>query len=129
MLRVEQRPREGLCRETLQGGYPGQTQSSFININSDALGSSEKLGGEGLFLQGHFKLSILQWGGDTGSAPRELWLRVNRKWSEEMNQSYKTPLGDFLLLSPPTLIFAAQSQHLDYFLWPSISLLTGILDN
>lgn len=42
-----------------------------------------------------------------GCAPRELWVRVNRKWSEEVNQSHMTPLDDFLLLSPPTLAFTA----------------------
>lgn len=71
---------------------------------SGARRSSE---GRSFFLQGHFKLSTLQRGGDTGSAPRELWVRVNRKWSEEVNQSHMTPLDDFLLLSPPTLIFTA----------------------
>lgn len=66
--------------------------------------SSEELLGKGLFLQGHFKLSIFQRGGDTGSASRDMWVWANRKWSEVMNQSHMTPLDDFLLLSPPTLI-------------------------
>lgn len=61
-------------------------------------------------------------GGDTGFAPRELWVRVNRKWSkEEVNQSHMTPLDDFLLLSPPTLIFTAARGLL--FLW-SLTFLT-----
>lgn len=60
---------------------------------------------EGLFLRGHFKLASLQQVGDTGSAPRELWVRVNGKWSVEMNQSHMTLLDDFLLLSPPTITF------------------------
>ncbi len=72
--------RAGLCGETLQGqwGYPGQTQSSFTNINGTLSGALKG----GRFLQGHFKLSTLQQGGDTGSAPRELWVRMNRKWFE-----------------------------------------------
>lgn len=60
---------------------------------------------EGLFLRGHFKLASLRQGGDTGSASRELWVRVNGKWSVEMNQSHMTLLDDFLLLSPPTITF------------------------
>lgn len=67
-------------------------------------GSSE---GRNCFFRGHFKLSILQRGGDTGLAPRELWVRGNRKWSEEENQSHMTPLDDFLLPSLHTLFLTA----------------------
>ena len=69
------------------------------------MGYSRELGGAGLFPLGHFKLSVLQGGSDTDSAPRELWARVYRKWSEEANRSYVTPLDDLHWLSPPTLTF------------------------
>lgn len=55
---------------------------------STALGNLKQ---KGLFLQGQFKLSFFQQGGDTGSAPRELWVRLKRKWSEEVDQRNKTP--------------------------------------
>lgn len=58
----------------------------------------------GAVFYNHFKLTVLHQGGDTDFVLRELWVRVNRKWSEELNQSHMTTPDDFLLLSPSSLI-------------------------
>lgn len=68
------------------------------------------------------------------------WVKVNRKWSEDLkNQSHMTPLDDFLLLSPlhsSLLLYSTsrfylllRSQYLHFYLRPSVSLFTDVLDN
>lgn len=118
-------PEQRLCRETLRGrrGYPGQTQSSFTNISGMLSGAVR--GGRGLFLQQ---------GGDTGPAPRELWVEdeqeVMRGYESKPYDPHQMTSSHFLLTSPhnPRLGRSFFPLHLDLICWwPSEPLLIDVL--